>query len=1232
MKKTQVHLKSFAFKKKNRLFQFLLSGANTISADWCRLRLTGLFMAIALVFPGSMNKLHAQDAQINRIWKTVSESQLTRSGERHTIPSKFRSLQINNSEMRTLLAKAPTEPANTARLSNGLVFHMPMPDGTFQRFSVFEYSVMHPDLAAKYPEIKSYTGQGIDDPSAGLKLSITPFGFHAMVLSPHGTIYIDPYCKNNITDYICYNKKDLQHTSSFSCGTTGDDTHLKELIGNNSGSSGNRSSGTELRTYRLALACTGEYADYFGGNINSIIAAENAVLNRINAIFETEVAIRFELAANNDFLIFTNSNADPYTNNDKDTMQSQNQLVCDNIIGSANYDIGHLLCTTFGGRGEFESVCNDGLKARGFSGHPDPNGIPFIEDLLAHELGHQFGGHHTFNSSYSNPPLGCIGPRDNDHAFEPGSGVTIMSYAGLCDYDNILGKKIPYFHAASLRSIINYTTLHAGDECPVITGTGNTSPFVTSMGNDSYIPISTPFVLTGAATDADGHPLTYSWEEYDLGDPCPWFFQSTDAPIFRNYEPATSPSRTFPELTAIVKNTLPIGELLPIQPRTLKFKLTVRDNRMGGGGIMVTDNTLNIEVVDNGGPFKVTAPVSNAVWVMGTTTTVIWNVGGTNNAPISTANVKISLSTDSGYTFPYVLLANTPNDGSQSITVPIGPNFITPYARIKVEAIGNIFFNMNNGPFIIAPSPVLSAITTSIAATNYCAGEALNVSYTTNTQTPADPGNVFTVQLSNSTGSFAAIPTTIGALQTPLTIGTGIISCTIPAGIATGNGYRIRVKSSSPQVNGSDNGTDVSISGYIPAAGSISGSNTVCKGASATFSITPLSNVTSYSWAVPSSATIISGNGTNTIQVMFGQSALSGKIVVYGSNANCNSESSELFITLNSSPTSTINGNTSICSGSSTTLSANVVPTGNYTYQWSKNGAIILGATSQNYNATIAATYTLTVTNASGCTGTATKILSASNVTASIPSGNSTYCGSPATFTFSANTGTNFSYQWYRNGSTAPGNSNLSTYTTSLAGSYTVRVTQGGVCSATSTAATATIGSIPPAPTITPSTPQTICTGDSVMLTSSTLTGAIYYWQRNSATINYSQNSIYAAKTTGTYRVNRAVQGCGAFSQTLSVTVTSCRQAGEGNDEQETSAILIIPNPFSESATVTLPADMDLKNASLDIYNVLGEKIKTIFVDQPQVSLTTEKLQPGVYLLRLNAEKSTGFVTKFVIQ
>ncbi len=1029
-------------------------------------------------------------ADSRSFWKDISESEITATGERYTIPSKFRALRLDINQMRQYLATAPMEPAQTANLKNGLLFEMPMPDGSFQRFQIFEYAMMHPDLAAKFPSIKTYTGKGIDDASASIKLDVTQLGFHAMTLSPKGSVFIDTYNKNTTTEYICYNKNDLMRVSSFTCEFN---DLTNGLIKVPDATSAQRSSGTQLRTYRLAMACTGEYASYYGGTVSGAMAGITTTVNRVNGVYETETSIRMVLIANNNQIIYTNSSTDPYTNSNGSTMLGQNQTNIDNVIGSANYDIGHVVSTGGGGVAYLGVICSSNYKARGVTGSSAPTGDAFDIDYVAHEMGHQFGGNHTFNSSTGS----CSGNRASSAAYEPGSGITIMAYAGICGSDNLAPHSIAYFHTKSFDEINIYSTTGNGNSCPVNTGTGNNPPVVTSMGSTHSIPISTPFVLTGAATDADSDPIYYSWEEYDLGPAGAWNVQSTTAPQFRPFEPTLSPSRTFPQMSDVVNNTTTVGELLPNQARTLKFRLTVRDNRAGGGGVMHPDTTLNISVVNSGGAFAVTAPNTAVTWAGGSSQTVTWNVSGTTGSGINTANVKISLSTDGGYTYPTVLLASTPNDGSQTITVP---NIATTTARIKVEAVGNIFFDISNVNFTITQSVGLTTITTSaVSPLTYCAGASVNVSFTTDAA--ANSGNIFTAQLSNAGGSFSN-PTNIGTLNSTAA---GTIACVIPAGTSAGNGYRIRVVSSNPAVTGSDNGSNITIS--TNPTPSISGTLSFCQGSSTTLNAG--SGYSSYLWST--------GATTQTVNV-----STAGTFTVTVTNANGCSGSISATTSVNSNPTPSISGTLSFCQGSSTTLNAG---SGYSSYLWST------GATTQTINVSTSGTFTVTVTNANGCSGStsATTSVNALPVAAITPSGTVTTCNTSQLL--SATTGAGYNYQWRLNGSNING-ATSATYNATASGNYDVVVTANN-CSSTSSATVLNLGT--GSPVITANGSTTICAGSSVVLTAPAGASA-YQWYRNNVALATGTGQNYTANSQGTYYCN-VTGGCSGNSNSIVISV-----------------------------------------------------------------------------------------------
>lgn len=653
-----------------------------------------IYFSLAVVFVAIMFSLHVTGKSFaqttDQIWTNASEQDIQLKGERRIIPLKYRIIKSGILQIKSTLSSAPFEFSDMARTSP-LIIELPMPSGEYSKFIVTEYSMMEPGLAQQFPEMKTYTIKGIDDPYATGKLDVTLHGFHGMVLTPNGDYYIDPYSTNETDVYISYFKYDLaMDKSGFTCFT---ENTAPDFINNNI----EVMTGQQLRTYRLACAGNGEYTTFHGGTVPAGQAAIVTAINRVNGIYERDMSVRMTLVANNTNIVFTNSATDPYTNGNGSTMLGQNQTTCDNasFIGSANYDIGHVFSTGGGGVAFLGIVCVGGNKAKGVTGLPSPTGDPFYIDFVAHEMGHQFGGNHTFNSVTGN----CGGGnRNGSTAWEPGSGSTIMAYAGICGGDDLQPNSNDYFHSGSASEIISYTQSGSGNSCPVITATGNTPPTVSMPSGGFTIPISTPFALTGSATDVENpSSLSYCWEEFDVGPSGSPGSPSGNAPIFRSFSPVTNGTRTFPKLSDLLNNTSTIGEILPTYGRNLSFRMTVRDNNAGGGGINFGSVTFAVNA--SSGPFVVTSPNTNVNWNSGIPQTVTWNVANTTASPVSCANVIIKLSVDGGNTYPTTLLASTPNDGSQSVTLPA---VNTTTARIKVESVGNIFFDISNTNFTIS--------------------------------------------------------------------------------------------------------------------------------------------------------------------------------------------------------------------------------------------------------------------------------------------------------------------------------------------------------------------------------------------------------------------------------------------------------------------------------------------------------------------------------------------------
>lgn len=623
------------------------------------------------------------------------------------MPSVYRSISININAISQQLFDISNNSSNKAIKSN--VIELPMPNGLTEKFSLRETPVMEPALAKKYPNIKSFTGTSIDRKGSTVKVDIGDFGFNAMVVSTEGRYFIDPLNTSTKENYIVYYSKDLQNDYSFECLTEETEESLSLREQRLAYMAANKSSANpvELRTYRLALACTGEYAIAATGTgsptKSQVLSKMVTSVNRVNSVYELDVAVTMVLIANNDTLIFTNSSSDPYTNNDGATMLGQNQSTVTARIGNANYDIGHVFSTGGGGIAGLGVVCLNSNKARGVTGSPNPVGDAFDIDYVAHEMGHQFDATHTFNSQTGS----CGGGnRSAGTAYEPGSGTTIMAYAGICGADDIRSNSDPYFHTASIDQINAFINSHS---CPVKTATNNSGPIV-DAGSDYIIPISTPFVLNGTASDPDGDTtLTYSWEQMDLGPAGAPGSTTGNSPLFRFYPPVNNGQRIFPKLNDILNGVAVKGERLPNYTRNMVFRLTARDNKPMAGATGY--DQMSISVSASAGPFNIAMFNTIDTILAGSKETILWNVANTNASPINCSLVRISLSLDNGQTFPIILADSTLNDGNELVDIP---NQLSNTARIKVEAIGNIFFDINNAQIRIVnasgPDFTLNAI------------------------------------------------------------------------------------------------------------------------------------------------------------------------------------------------------------------------------------------------------------------------------------------------------------------------------------------------------------------------------------------------------------------------------------------------------------------------------------------------------------------------------------------
>ncbi len=650
--------------------------------------------------------------QKDSFWKTSTKNNLTVIDSKMSLP-KNNLFDLDVNAFKAILVNSPKR--NATLKTSSVIVSLPNADGQTERFRVFENSNMDPALAAKYPEIKSYIGVGVDNASTTVYFSVSPLGFKSMTLyADKSAVFIEPYSQD-LTTYSVYRKSDkVASFDKFECKVI--DVVTPQI---NTSVLRPNADDAVLRTFRLALSVTGEYTTYFGGTKALALAAMNNSMTRVNGVFEKDFSARMVLIATNDLVIYTSASTDPYSaaaTGAGGTWNTELQNTLTSVIGDANYDIGHLFGASGGGgnAGCIGCICTTG-KGSGFTSPADaiPSGDNFDIDYVAHEMGHQFGANHTFTQS--NEGTGV--------QMEPGSGSTIMGYAGITALD-VQPHSDAYFHAISIQQVTNNIKAKT---CSVNTATGNAIP-TASAGLDYTIPKSTPFMLTAVGTDANADILTYNWEQMDSQTTAavPSATKTTGVD-FRSYNSSTSPTRYFPRMASVLTGaTTTAGteltvEALPSVARTMNFRVTVRDNRAGGSGNNSDDMIVTVNAT--AGPFNVTAPNTAVSYVGGSSQTITWAVAGTTANGVNCANVDVLLSTDAGATWS-TLLAATPNDGTEAVTIPNTPGTTN---RIMVKGTNHIFFDVSNTNFtitagstdLVAPTaPTLSASGTTQTTTS----------------------------------------------------------------------------------------------------------------------------------------------------------------------------------------------------------------------------------------------------------------------------------------------------------------------------------------------------------------------------------------------------------------------------------------------------------------------------------------------------------------------------------
>ncbi|GAB2456079.1 hypothetical protein GCM10027062_40380 [Nocardioides hungaricus] len=802
-------------------------------------------------------------------------------------PGQYRAIRVDTAQLR-------------ARLAGSDVVSVPTPEGGLERFEVEPTAVMAPGLAKRHPDIRTWSGRSLDNPGTTIALDVTPMGFHASVRGPggQGAWYVDPaYDARGTATHVSYYGASVPRPEEQFAEQELPD--VQQSLDRRSRVGATREAGTvEQRVYRLALLSDPAYAKYFGAA--NVTAEKVTLINRVNQIYNDDLAISLQLIDGTDELSFetraeaTGPNgpcgargcfdlADPEQGFPGDLQTcwpgtlARMPTVLGQLVGASAYDVGHVMLGGSSGGIAGLGVAGTGEKAMGCTGLPRPQGDVFAIDYVAHELGHQFGGNHTFDGRRGS----CGGGnRARVASVEPGSGSSVMAYAGICGADDLQPHTDPYFSQRTIQEVGQraraaardqvevqtvsltgfdtagesielgypgaapvtltrggnydapgieaaveqltgtdvtigrwgynaddsfeqspaplgrpgdggFTVIFAGDPDPKtdasdrldmaaltitsasagvsgkvgetvqggaagnggyqVNPTGNRAPVVTAPAPRT-IPVRTPFTLSGTATDPDGDPLTYLWEQNDTGGRGGTLLTSNNrrsGPLFRvfgrfadvsredsfqspspgqNHATGADSTRTFPDLRQILGGNTnartgrcpdvpsarqrPLtdlqvlncySEFLPVKGYVgtagskrpaMHFRLTARDGVPGGGGVGSDDVTLRID--PKAGPFLVDSFGRRGTQVRGGSARVLrWQVNGTRRlAPF----VEIVLSTDNGRTWDQVLAWRAKNDGRKRVVIP---DVAAGRAWIMVRAIDNYFFDVNDRAFRI---------------------------------------------------------------------------------------------------------------------------------------------------------------------------------------------------------------------------------------------------------------------------------------------------------------------------------------------------------------------------------------------------------------------------------------------------------------------------------------------------------------------------------------------------
>ncbi len=901
-------------------------------------------------------------SQSDNYWSANAESRSSiitdKSVSRLSFPKEFKLFNLNIDPLRQqLFSIVGAHPS-----AHSTVISLPNADGGIEKFEVYEASNFMPALQEQFPQIRAYSGQGITDRSATLKISISPQGIQTMVFrAERPAEFIEAYSQDHTT-YAVFRSHRSAGQSPWVCSTP--DQQLVAGLNQQVATQKPASNAGQLKTMRLAQSCNGEYSNYFGafnaGQVALVLAAFNATLTRCNGCYEKDLAVHLNLVPETVNVIYYDPTTDPYTT--LGNWNTQLQIALNTTltgpgtplaVNNAAYDIGHMFGASGGGgnAGCIGCVCVDGVasgtgstKGRGITSPADgiPMGDNFDIDYVVHEVGHQMGANHTFSFQLEGTGVNK----------EVGSGITIMGYAGITAEDDS-SHSIAFYHEASIEQIQNNL---ATKTCPIttdITAT-NATPVVAPVSNYT-IPISTPFALTASATDANaGDVLTYQWEQNDnsttTGAASMASPTKLTGPNWLSFNPTLSPTRLFPRLSSILAGNLTTPTLAGGTPgfnvealssvaRTLNFRVTVRDNcpysstvPIKVGQTSYTD--MQVIVSATSGPFKVTQPNTNLSWPASSAQTVTWNVAGTTGAPVSCTDVKITLSIDGGQTFPFVLAASTPNDGTELINIPaVAPNTT---ARVRIEAIGNIFFDISDVNFTITAAAsgfTFNATTPAVIACNGPATANITLGTTSN--------GGFSTPINLTAISGVPAGTSVSFAPNPLTPGNSTTVTLNNANTLANGTYNITVQGVAGAVTQTAVLTYTVSAGAGPVITSQPADITVCAGSDASF-VVAATGALSYQWQVNNGTgfTNIAGATAATYTVTGATAGQNGYLYHVIVTGQCNTTTSaNATLTVNTAPAITTQPvNTTACAGSNATFTVAATGTG-LTYQWQSGPA-----------------------------------------------------------------------------------------------------------------------------------------------------------------------------------------------------------------------------------------------------------------------------------------------------